>query len=672
MSPALLPDFPSPRVPTTALVSALGQSRSVIVKRAELEGWAYTGNDRNGRRWLVRSLPADVRGALILAGALPVGGDSPVAASPAPDGFKIAREEDRVEAAARAGLIMLFENSGMKTADFVGYYNAGGLSKSLLARLGVISVPTFYRWYQRWKTSRIDGLVPAYAERGGAGASLSEVAKSYLRWYWLKPQQPSMRMAWLELQASMSEQAPSYPTCSRYLRSIPAVAVEYYRLGRIKMEARTLPHIDRDMHLYKAMDQLVSDHHCFDFLVEKDGNIFRPWVTVVQDYRSAKIVGFCPSIYPNSVNIAVSFFLAVSRFGAGRLIHIDNGKDYRSHVLMGRSKTMRVVGDDGIEDEELVYLFGAYSVFADKVTFARPYHGASKGKTERTFGVWAGIFSKEIPSYVGSNTVTRPEDAALFWRALNKQAKRNDVWPWADFVRALAAVVDHYNATWRSSGKGMDGRTPDEVFEAERVAMRPVDPERLSLALSRADTRVVRRQGVHIGGTDYWAPELVRYLGQEVEIRVLIGNPGEALVSDARGRTICRAKADWFLESGDLKADNRRLAEGQKVGKDIALSLDPSGYLPPAGSRGFVDRALAAAAGRAAAAPDDARDEKAMGLMALAAGAEELAGVLSAQAGTEEQARRAIVAVERPDGRSPRSSLISPLDVGIEHHVMED
>lgn len=658
-------DASVPRVSTTDLMTALRLSRTAILKRAEQQGWAYTGNDRNGRRWLVRSLPEDVRAALLLAGMVPAGSVSPAAGDAAPDSFKVAREEDRAQATARAGLIMLFENSGMKTAEFVAFYNAGGVSNPLLATLGEVSVPTFYRWYQRWKIRRIDGLVPAYAERGGAGASLSEVAKSYLRWYWLKPQQPSMRMAWLELRASMSGETPSYPTCSRYLRSIPAVAVEYHRLGRIKMEARTLPHIDRDINLYKSMDQLVSDHHCFDFLVEKGGNIFRPWVTVVQDYRSGKIVGFCPSIYPNSVTIAVSFYLAVSRFGSGKLIHIDNGKDYRSHVLMGRTRTMSVVGDDGIEDEELVYLYGAYSVFADKVTFARPYHGASKGKTERTFGVWAGLLSKEIPSYVGSNTVTRPEDAALFWRALNKQAKRNDVWPWTDFVRALAAVVDHYNATWRSTGKGMNGRTPDEVFEAERVAMRPVDQERLSLALSRSDTRVVRRQGVHIGGTDYWAPELVRYLGHEVEVRVLIGNPGEALISDARGRTLCRAKADWFLESGDLKADNRRLAEGQKVGKDIALSLDPAGYLPPVGSRGFVDRALAASA--AASGNDEA-----MGLMALAAGAEELAGVLSAQAGTEETARRAVMAVQRPDSGNRRNTLISPLDVGIEHHVMED
>jgi hypothetical protein len=667
MKTVQLPALYSASIPTAALATALGQSRSIIIKRAKSEGWAFTGGDGGGRRWLVRTLPDDVRGALVTTGLLSTAEHQAVVNTP--DSFKGAREIDRSVAAQRAGLLMIYENSGLPVEEFISLYNAGGVSKPILQTLGQLSVPTFYRWRKEWRERRIDGLVPRYAERGGAGASLSELARSYLRWYWLKPQQPSMRMAWLELTSAMSDQAPSYPTCARYLRSLPAQAVEYYRLGRIKMEARTLPHIDRNIHLYKAMDQLVSDHHCFDFLVEKGGNIFRPWVTIVQDYRSGKIVGFCPSIYPNSVTIAVSFYLAVSRFGSGKLIHIDNGKDYRSHVLMGRSMTMRVVGDDGIEDEELVNMYGAYSVFADKVTFARPYHGASKGKTERTFGVWAGLFSKEIPSYVGSNTVTRPEDAALYWRALNKQAKRNDVWPWAEFVRALAAVVDHYNATWKSTGKGMDGRTPDQVFEAERVAMRSVDPERLALALSRSDTRIVRRQGVHIGGTDYWAPELVRYLGHEVEVRVLVGNPGEALISDAHGRTLCRAQADWFLETGDLSADNKRLAAGQKVGKELALSLDPNGYLPPAGSRGFVDRALAAAAGRSTSdgGPDDAP-----GIVALAAGAEELAGILSNQAPNDESARRAVMAVQHPECGGRRSTLISPLDVGIERHVMED
>jgi hypothetical protein len=49
------------------------------------------------------------------------------------------------------------------------------------------------------------------------------------------------------------------------------------------------------------MQQVVSDHHNFDFLVEKDGRLFRPWITVIQDYRSGKVLSWCPSIYPSNL-----------------------------------------------------------------------------------------------------------------------------------------------------------------------------------------------------------------------------------------------------------------------------------------------------------------------------------------------------------------------------------
>jgi hypothetical protein len=367
------------------------------------------------------------------------------------------------------------------------------------------------------------------------------------------------------------------------------------------------------MSLYHSMDQLVSDHHRFDFLVEREGNMFRPWVTIVQDFRSSKIVGFCPSVYPNSLNIAVSFFMAVSQYGACKVIHLDNGKDYRSEVLNGKTRSMRVLNESGLEAEERVHLAGAYSAFSESVTYARPYHGQSKGRTERTFGIWAERFSREIPTYVGSNTTERPEDAALFWRALNKRAKRNDIYPWDDFVLALTAFIADYNASWHSSGNGMNGQTPNEVFDENRVEMRPVDPDALALALSRSDIRLVRKNGVRIDGVNFWAPELMEYQGREVLVRRPIATPEDALICDIKGAVLCRAKADFFLETGDMEADNAKINKARRETLKMVRERVAGKSPEVINAKGRVERLLEAA-------PKESQEVP----LALAAGAEDL------------------------------------------------
>jgi len=550
----------------------------------------------------------------------PVEVPAPSADLPAEDILLAVREKDRETAEYRAALVGLYlgRRSGQNLTEFVELYNAGHISPGVLARLGTTSQATFYRWVRDYETRGRTpaALVPKYvlgSRQRGPGRSLSELAQHYLGYYWLKDSRPSMRSSWLEATKALPAESISYPTAARYLASIPAVIRDYKRSGACRMEAVDLPYIERNMDLYHSMDQLVSDHHCFDFLVEKDGNLFRPWITAVQDFRSAKIVGFWPSVYPSSLSISLAFYLAVSRFGSCKLIHIDNGKDYRSMVLNGATKMMRVVNEEGFLTEELVRIQGAYLLFSERVTFARPYHGASKGRMERTFGTFAQLFSRRMAGYVGSNTVERPEDAALYWRALNKKARRFDIYGWDDYVRMLASFVDMYNSGWRGEGKGMDGRTPDEVFATEAVPLRPVSPELLALAFSRAEGRTVGRNGVRLDGIRYWSDELLAIKGTDVVVRRQIAKPEEVLVSDPRGVFICAAQANYFLETGDLAADNQRLNATKKKALAMVRDAQAAAIEPPEGYRSLVDMASASFPARALEMPQ---------ALALAAGGE--------------------------------------------------
>jgi hypothetical protein len=585
---------------TTAIASALGVSRQAVTQRAETEGWLYK-DDGKGARYLARSLPRDVLSELLQKGCLdtasPSGSESAVS-SIEDSVFLAVRDKDREVAQLRSALVgmYLLREGEMRLPDFVELYNAGHISGAIRARLGDVSVPTMYRWvgtYRRGGKTPA-ALVPKYAisaRKTGPGRSLSELARHYLDYYWLQDSRPSMRSAWLEATIALPDEGITYPTAARYLASIPAIIRDYKRFGACRMETSDLPHIERNMSLYKSMDQLVSDHHCFDFIVEKDGNLFRPWITAVQDYRSAKIVGFWPSIYPSSLSISLAFYLAVSRYGSCKLIHIDNGKDYRSMVLNGATKKMRTYNEEGFLEDELVGIQGAYSLFSEHVTFARPYHGASKGRMERTFGTFSQLFSRRMKGYVGSNTTERPEDAALYWRALNKKSRRTDIHSWDEYVRALASFVDWFNAEWHSEGLGMDGRTPDEVFTAEAAPMRPVSPDILAMAFSRAEGRSVGRNGVRLDGVRYWSDELLPYQGTDVIVRRLIAEPDEVLVSTPKGKLICRARAAWFLETGDLAADNERLNATKRKALAMVRGARAAAIEPPEGLRNLVDMA---------------------------------------------------------------------------------
>jgi hypothetical protein len=548
-------------------------------------------------------LPRDVLGVLLREGLIAASADLPAAPPTAPDSpdalLLAGTDRERDIAQYRAALIGLYlhRSERVNLETFVDQYNAGLVSRPILGKLGTVGSSTFYTWVRRYEAGGKTpaAVMPGYSlatRKRGAGASLSELARHYLDFFWLRDSRPSMRSAWIEARNALPNEDIAYPTAARYLASIPAIIRDYKRHGISRMETMDLPFIERNMDLYHSMDQLVSDHHCFDFLVEKDGNLFRPWITAVQDFRSAKIVGFWPSVYPSSLSISIAFYLAVSRFGACKLIHIDNGKDYRSMILNGTTKLMRVVNEEGFLEEELVGIQGAYALFSERVTFARPYHGSSKGRMERTFGTFAEYFSRRMAGYVGSNTVERPEDAALYWRALNKKARRTDIYTWDDYVKMLASFIDFYNAEWSSEGNGMGGRTPDEVFAATAQPIRPVSPDILALAFSRADRRKVGRNGVQLDGINYWSDELIAWKGLDIVVRRQIAQPEEVLITDPRGSLICRAAADYFKETGDLARDNERLNATKKKALAMVRGNHAAAIAPPAGYRSLVDMAV--------------------------------------------------------------------------------
>jgi transposase len=550
----------SATVKTARLAAALGISRGKLLERAKREGWPSV-RQSGGLRWAVGRLPLDARLALANSGP-------PEEAGPGLAGalYVHATEKERQTATFRGVLIMEWKQSGLRKEEFVAAYNSGGTDRRTFQELGPVSLRTFYRWTREFSQKGVDGVTPRYsAATGGAGESLTDTEKVLLERFWLKDSRPAMRHAWRLLKENYPGSACGYQTARRYLQSLPQDLVDYYRLGRTAYANKHQPHMDRNIWRHRSLDLVVSDHHCLDCVAMYRGKLVRPWVTTMQDYRSGLVLGWCPSAAPSSLSIIVAYYMATIRHGVPRKLVFDNGRDYRSEILNGKTATALVKTPEGWNEEKEVYIQGLFSLVGSEVSFTLPYNGKSKGRQERYYGTLKEYFSKEIGSFVGGDSRERPEDSELYFRAVNGMAKRNDVPSWEEATNALGAMIEHINNDLPSDGKGMDGKTPARVFAENLPAdLRRADRDTLRLALSRGELRRVRNNVVEINGAPYYHENLVAYSGQQVMVRSLLVTDEEVMVCDLDGRFLFNARANYFFEGEDLDGAMKRLRGAQK------------------------------------------------------------------------------------------------------------
>ena len=562
-------------------------SSKEAIRQAKKLGAVFTETS-GGLLWDIETFPQGMQIALLSDG---------VASRKWPDPQEIilTSEKARKAALARTSLITSWyehKERGMSLKEFIDLYNAGAVARGCMHLLGKITAPTFYRWASSFEKGGADALIPKYGRnKNGAGSvALTPMEQEIAKAYYLHPNKWSPAKVHRELARCYGTKA-SPQTVARYLNSLPRSIRVYYREGKTKFEAKVLPYICGDPERFASMDMVVSDHHNWDFLVRKGDKIFRPWITVFQDHRSRKILSWSHSLYPSSESIAEGLYMLTVKFGAPETLHIDNGKDYRGSYLNGKNVWVSIE-NEGMNERVQAEIQGVFGALGIKVIFALPYHGQSK-PIERHFGTFAQDFAKEFETYVGSNTVTRPEEAALYYRRIGKQDKKEVVYDWEVYMLAWEAYIEQWNATHRHSGKGMDGKTPNEVFFANWKRKRNVSPEYLEIAFASTESRKVMRNGITIDGTVYWGNELRRHIGAQVLVKRSFSSMTRAMVFDIDGRFLCYAEADYFAETGDLAEDNRRVNDARKLYKDDIKLFESSMIEPEEGKRGAVDFALA-------------------------------------------------------------------------------
>lgn len=445
----------------------------------------------------------------------------------------------RKTALARAAVLTAWTRSGLDADRFAARYNDHPTTD-----IAHLSRGTLYRWAGAHQRGGVAALLPGYRPTRGAGSrALDAHARHVLEALYLTPARPSAakcaRDAAQVLGRTVSEQA-----ARSYLQSLPTPLIIKHRHGQTKYTERCLPYLSRPFEDLAAMQKVNADHHKLDALVQVDGKLRRPYLTVFSDVATRKPLAWMITEQPNELVIASTLHALLLDYGLPAELVIDNGADFKSGLLNGSAQ------------DAWQGVFGALGVH---VTFVQPYHGQSK-PVERWFKTVAEEFSKNIPTYVGSNTVSRHEDTALYYRTIKKRAKRTVQLSLQDVSDAFDGWVANWSATWRHAGRGMNGMTPDEAFAAKWATKRVYDPAYDHLVFSREFSRTVRQRGITIGSSEYWTDELHVEIGRKIVARRPIWDLAVLHVYRADGRYLCTAqRADWD-QTGDTEYDLKRRA----------------------------------------------------------------------------------------------------------------
>jgi hypothetical protein len=305
------------------------------------------------------------------------------------------------------------------------------------------------------------------------------------------------------------------------------------------------------------------------------------------DYRSRKAWATW-AWEGSSRSIAATVVRAMLEDGPPEGIYVDNGKDYKK-VAKGAIKASDLPeskDDDTKAPEkwwerecEAIEKTGLLARLGISVTHCIPRHPQSK-HVERFFRTMHMHFDARHSTYTSGSPFTRPEateNAMMRHRWLLKAGRvAESNHPLASrFILGCLTWLDEYNNT-PQHGEGMDGCTPNQIFDAERNPNQKSVPERSAIALLLLDyvVRKVRECAITLNKYRYtprpedrlaWA---AMHEANECDVRVGFnsGDPEYVVVTDMDGRFLAWLEAEPLLRF----APNDKITQAQ-IGESMSI-----------------------------------------------------------------------------------------------------
>ena len=360
---------------------------------------------------------------------------------------------------------------------------------------------TLYRWIGIYNKSgrQIISLAPKYGKLANKKELINEEHWKYFLSYYLTENQLSFEKCY-RMTANKFHGTKKEPTFRRELEKWEAANFNLFilcRYGDKYYKDHNEKIIRRTKDGFAANEAWVGDERTIDIRVLwGDGTILRPKVTMWQDVRSNKIVGYVVERYANSDTIAASLRIGFLKNGVPVIIYTDNGKDYICKFFTDEMNGF--LKNIGITPENHKRAI---------------YHNARAKQIERKFKEDAANFDKAFSTYIGGNIAKRPECEI-------KAEKQGRIVEEKEFRKLFDDFVLWYNNR-ESQGEGMNGRTPNEVWVAEyrESVKRITDRDLAFLMLRNEGERTISRGEILFNNKVYTAPDLYLLNGRKVTIK---------------------------------------------------------------------------------------------------------------------------------------------------------
>lgn len=434
------------------------------------------------------------------------------------------------------------------------------------------SCSTVYGWLRRIAgvdvQDRAAYLAPDYFGRSTKAECPTEAFEIYKAEY-LRLSKPTHAASYRNLERIAAERGwslPSAKTLQRRLEAEVPYGVQVYLREGSEAAAHTLPYLERSRDTLAPMVTGNLDGHIWDVMVQwpDEDKPSRPVSLVVQDIYSGKILAirFDRTLNHHLVRLALGD--TFREFGLFESLIMDNGRENSANAIAGGQARPRWRKSLDEEPAGLLTTLGIQAIFV------KPYHGQAK-PIERAFRDFAHDIAKRPEfdgAYTGHNTISKPANYSA--RGV----------PFAEFEAIVRREIAFYNARLGRTGRGMNGRSFDQVF-AEGIARRParrVTAEQLRLCMlaSKPVAMDPRAGEVRVEGHRYWSPELGDIKRQRVIVRF---DPERmdlpAYVYDLQGRFLAQAErlgAGSFDNLHEGRKQNRKVAEHQRHLRQAAQS----------------------------------------------------------------------------------------------------